>query len=452
MKPNFSNICTAVILSTIAVRSLAAEFQFEEALYVIGSVASVRTGPRENARIAGKIPIGTKVTFLGTASDLNSNVSDMCPMTGKSDGNEWICVRSNELVVGYAEYWGGWIAADLLGREAPRVPELIVWYDKTPKANLAERRKLAERASALDPLSSDAQERLLGVLAEIPDLTAQAAAKRSFAAYQARQADAARRGDNLIFSFTHGFLEPIGEMKAGRVVLRNFDQQVNHDYRNRGHFYNLYSGGQRIGVVATETQFDCVVKTCPVGTLVRAITHSNTTKASVGLATNFSLRQRDGPAPTLTQTQTAQLLEMAQAWTKSSGLSAKPKKLFLQHIKQGAHRATLAVGQLAQDGRVVLIGSWVMGSMNEAHYGGPDDFYESLLIVAEQQHNGAFRPAPGSGSIADHGCAYFDHADLDGDGTDEIVLRCNQLEGQYGYRVLKRVGGRWGTGDGDPRP
>jgi uncharacterized protein YgiM (DUF1202 family) len=77
MKPNFSNICTAVILSTIAVRSLATEFQFEETLYVIGSVASVRTGPREDARIAGKIPIGTKVTFLGTASDLNSNVSDV---------------------------------------------------------------------------------------------------------------------------------------------------------------------------------------------------------------------------------------------------------------------------------------------------------------------------------------------------------------------------------------
>lgn len=42
-----------------------------------------------------------------------------------------------------------------------------------------------------------------------------------------------------------------------------------------------------------------------------------------------------------------------------------------------------------------------------------------------------------------NGCFYFDHADLDADGSADIILRCEQLEGSYHYSVVSKQAGKW---------
>lgn len=439
-------VCVIAALCLISTHSMAVDFGFEEKLYVTGSSASVRLEPREGARIAGKLPIGTKLTFVGDAKQLASDPrlrpieseesqAESCPMPEKADHDQWICISVDDFIVDdFAHYWGGWVSAELVGRNAPKLAELIELYEKTPRASTNDRKKWAERAAALDPLNPAAQRNLLDVLRELGDQAAYAAAKRSFESYQAPQSAASNR--KLIFSVIGNLLEPIGEISAGKIVFSGFDQKTNYDFRKRGQIFGLYSKGIRKGWAVTESQFDCAIKTCPVQTIVRIVP---ATDVQGGLAVNFALPLRDQEGMTITRDQANMVTALAQSWIKSNR-RGKVRKELLRKIQ--LEEGQLAAGAL-QDGKVVLFGSWVIGSMNDQHYGGPDDIYESLLIIAEQQPDGTFRLARGSGSLAENGCAYFDKADLDGDGVDEIVLRCDQLEGSYNYSFVKRVGGVW---------
>ena len=133
---------------------------------------------------------------------------------------------------------------------------------------------------------------------------------------------------------------------------------------------------------------------------------------------------------------------MARVWARAK-FSPKVRKVFLELMRQGALRTSLEIGQLSRDGRLALIGSWVLGSMSESHYGDEDTLHEALLIIAEQQPDGSFKFVTGSGSMAEDGCAYFDHADIDLNGTDEILLECDALEGSYVYGVIKRKKSKW---------
>jgi len=403
----------------------------------------VRIEPREDAPIAGRLPIGTLLNRVAPPA-----YKEQCPgFETLNDSAKWICVYAPQLETGSGAYWGGWIAADLLGSKEPRLGEVIAQYDATPREDLAGRRKWAERAAALDPLSGAAQERLLAVLADLSDDAAIAATKRSFTVYEAAQPDISRRTDDLIFAFTNGLLEPIGEwrrgssgdLRGGRVVLREFDARTKQSFHRRGNLYRLHSRGQRIGVVVTEAEFNCAVKICPRQIPARGV-YLAAGKVSGGLATNYWLQQWEGRGRTpVTPEEERRMFKIARDW--ASLLKPEVKTKFVQHIDDKKPYFFVASGQLYRDKGRFIVGNWVMGSVNDQHHG--DEPYESLLIIVEHRENGEFSIEPPSGSIAKDGCRYFDHADLDEDGTDEIVLKCEQLEGQYGYALLRRIQGNW---------
>lgn len=146
---------------------------------------------------------------------------------------------------------------------------------------------------------------------------------------------------------------------------------------------------------------------------------------------------------TVSKDEEAILQKLGTAFVKSSQLDPKERQAILKLIRKGVSSSISAVGSLGRDGRVMLMRNWVVGSMDDAHYGGEYDVYASILIIAEQQQDGSFRLAPGSDSIAGMGCSLNDHVDIDGDGVDEIFLSCEQLEGQYSYALMKRIAGRW---------
>lgn len=442
--------CAGVILALLASpSSFADEFRWWDTVYVNGSVASVRTEPLDNAPIAAKLPIGTDATYIGSPSEVAAGPNKECGGADPNRDHKWSCICVTSLRIDYGVHWCGWVARNLLAGKQPRLADIIAEYDKTPADQITERRRWAERAVALNPLSAQARERLIDVLEKLNDTKAIEAAKRSFDSYSASQPRAT--GAKLIFFFDGRYLEPIAELKEGELAFRAFEQSANYEFRSRGHFYNLYSDGRKIGTVVTEAEFDCRVQRCPQQTIARSVVTDTATDVVSGLATNFALSNADRFPRKASKNEEAALQKMGTALVRSSKLSAKAKKTFLASIQQSNSSPVLAIGALGRDGRVILIGNWTIGSMNDAHYGDVDDVYESILIIAEQQKDGTFRLASGSGSIAESGCSYANHVDVDGDGIDEILLGCNQLEGQYSYAFAKRVEGKWRITYGPPR-
>jgi len=354
-------------------------------------------------------------------------------MPEKADSEEWLCILVGTLVVdGFGHDWGGWVKAGVLTPRAPRLDELLTLYTMTPKANRDERRQWAERAVALDPSSVKAQDSLLESLNEPGAHPASAPAALLASSYLHPAVTPSSR--RLIFAFNEGSVEPIAELKAGKISAVLTAQEI-QEFNASGQVYALYSRGANVGRVVTVGEFDCAVRTCAHIGIVRRLTGP---ARQSGIALNFILPPTLIGPPEVTQRDTSTMSKLAEDWINVNRTGGV-RKAMLGRAKLGG---TISAGQLSS-GKTVVFGNWVIGSMNDAHDGGPEDMHESLLLIGERNGDGTIQLAPGSGSIKENGCAYFDHADIDGDGSDELVLRCEQLEGSYDYQVLKNVAGAW---------
>lgn len=362
------------------------EYGFEQKLYVAVPLANVRTAPRQDATVKGELLAGRDVTYLGKPGD--DMLPGQCKDDASSDGKDWLCVRPEYLPVDAAGddvYWAGWVRADTLARTAPVVPRLV------------------DRGQASLPVREPA----------------------------------------TIYAFTSGYLEPIGQRRNG-VLSDSLAPGTGQEFYQRGMWYALYSGGGRAGSVVTDIQLDCAVAACPAGTMVRALPLPGAAKVRSGVAIDAKLAGSGLVSAEPDRDQKALLAQLAQGWVRASSWTAREKKAFLDAMSKGKLDTTLKVGQSSRDGRRVLFGSWVLGgSMDDVHYGNPEDIYASLLIIAEPGPGGRYRAAPGSGAMTEEGCKYFDHLDLDDDGTDELVLRCAQLEGSYHYAIVRKTGAGW---------
>jgi hypothetical protein len=372
------------------------EYGFEQKLYVAVPLANVRTAPRQDAPVKGELLAGRDVTYLGKPGD--DMLPDQCKDDARSDGKDWLCVRPDYLPIdtdGGDLYWAGWVRADTLAHTAPAIPRLVD---------------------------------------------------------QGRTAMPARE-PATIYAFTAGYLEPIGQRRNG-VLSDSLAPGTGHAFYRRGMWYALYSGGRHAGSVVTDIQLECLVALCPGGTLVRALPFPGSPRIRSGVATDAKLAGNGLPSAEPDRDQKAVLAKLAQRWVQASAWTAREKKAFLDAMQKGRLETVLKAGQLSADGKRVLFGSWVLGrSMDDAHYGDPEDLYASLLIIAEPGADGRYRAVPGSGALTEEGCKYFEHLDLDDDGTDELVLRCDQLEGSYHYTILRKAGPEWKPVHGDtPAP
>lgn len=437
--------CTTLALSPAAA---VPTYVSEQDLFVLTSSAIVRMAPRADAPIAGRLPIGTKLKFWSRSAD-TANTS--CPEAGSADSDEWLCVGTElSYEIGYT--WSGWVSGSVVQTAAPRVEDLLAKLAKVPAGDLTERRKWAERAAALDPLNEATQNALLEVLQAIPDPAAVEATRRSFATYEAPQPHKSKKGDDAILFLAGNHIEPFAELVNGKLLLTSIDRgDADHEYLSRGNFYHLYSKGIHQGFAVTEAHFDCTVEPCPYSAPVRVLPDARASVPQLAIATTYALTtQGDATAPIA---QIPALKKMAVAWTNTSNYGESKKKIFISLINTGTPGIETYPGQPSsvfaawklRDGRPFYVGYWEFGSMNDEHYGGDSDidFYESLLVVAEGQTDGSLK-ATTIRSLKDGGCGYFDHADLDLDGTDELVLSCAQLEGSYSYSILKRAeDGQW---------
>lgn len=433
-------LCISIAwISFIAPNCLA----FEVDVFVIGSSAIVRKEPSEGSAAAGQIPIGTKGRFKGAPAQVVESPNKECTSADSKMNPKWSCVCFDALLVAtgadYDKPWCGWISKELLVTKEPKLSDLISQLVKTAPENLQERKKWAERAISLAPSNQKVQKQWLDILENIGDTTAIEAAKRLF---EVQQAPIPRSSEpKLILTFQRGQLEPIAEVKQGQLHFRGFNTATQFEFRNRGSLYHLYSQGNKVGAVETTARFDCGVQDCPIQVFARTLLKDSVGKLSNGIATNFELPQTNAISRQATKDERAILLKMAHSWLDQSKKPVKEKQAFRKFLKQNS--GTVGLASWSNDHKVMLIGNWTMGSENDMKYGNYDSYFESLLIIAEQQTDSSYKRISGSGSIAEEGCSYFDHIDVNADGVDEILLLCERLEGNYYYRLLQRENGGW---------
>lgn len=411
-------------------------------MYVASSTAVLRRLPRADAAAIGKLPINTKLVVRTVSENHEQSVCEMAPETTASD---WLCAIT-DYPVEMTYNWHGWVSRDLLTTQMLTVKDLLARFDALPKDKLAERRKWAERAVALDPLDAGARSRLLGVLSALPDAAESSeAARRSFEAYQAPKPRPLAGGADLVLRLhDNGWIEPMAEIRGGTILMTGpgNPDKVNGQYRKRGNFYHVYVGGEHRGHAVTEAEFNCSADVeCPAVVPVRLLPNAGKTISGAGIAVTRKLIQVAPPPASATAAVEPHLRKLAQAWTKSAARTP-PQKTTIERMIAGEGR--FGIGRLP-GGQSFAVGHWVRNSMDSEKYGlGTDDeLYEEVLVVANKGPDGKLR-TEFAGSLRDSGCGYADLYDLDGDGVDEILLDCAGVEGSYGFDILQRdANGTW---------
>ena len=425
----------------------ASELRNGHRLFVISSTANIRAGADVRAAIVAKLPIATPLIFRYEAGNKEVASVDGCGHAKRQDNIQWYCVSYVAVEFGMNSTQEAWVAASNVG-SMPVVDDLLMQYDKAVLANSSARLKWAERAAALAPLNQKAQKILIEELRRTKDSVALEQVKQSFKKYrQPEFIDSPK--EQLIYYYRNRILEPVAILENNKIKFfwfqgddASFKQQKNIFY-NRGAAYRAYSGGVVVGSVQTEAYFNCLFY-CPAETYARLISSAQNVPPHNAIATNYELTNIKKYNSALNQLEKNALVDLAEgyitktdhpAWTTSN------KKAFFENARYARLKLT--------DEQFVLVGNWEIGNRSDAHYG--DQFYKSLLIIALQVENGAYKPVYEK-SLADSGCRYTNHADFDLDKEDEILMYCDGVEGEYYYGIVDHRDNKWFSEVSNSRP
>lgn len=402
-------------------------FKDHETAYVIAPLATVDM----NGAII-TLPIGTQVW-----------VKEECSTEMDPDDSEppSICVYLGDIISDGID-WGfpdGFAPASSLGHKLPTLTGLLEEYDKLTPDNKETRREYAQMASALDPWSKDAHDRLIATLTAIGDQKDADIAEASYKQYLAHQVKIYQGELPTIFSYKGDKLIPIASIEHGIIKVPDFKTVT-----LRGRFLQVY-GDQPAGFVVTtwsfssEGNYPAFIPVISIG-LDGKPTASNL-KGSY--ATNFPWPERHTLPPAVTSKQKSLLLsklreKIMHDYTGEAVANAE------EQLKSG--KIDVFTGQLSADGRVFLLGSLKIGSAGDEHYNNIPYVFE--LVMMEQQKDGSLAEAQADIDKLREGYCGISGIlrDIDGDGTDEITTECNSyVEGPGGdwNGILQRINNRW---------
>lgn len=447
--------------------------------YIGSSSLNIRSEPRSDAPVIDVLPIGTPIYVLSPKAPNEINCDP--PLLT----SPWllICTHVEDPHSVCASDAHGWATKDMIEVEEPRLEALLAKHDATPKANVSERRKWAERAAALRPTDTRAQERLKAVLQNAGDNQALKFWQKKFANYLNPQPSLETGEKKAIFVLSDSQLTRFCTLDHNNICGQPFpdgeqqDAQQNR-FMNRGKFYFVYSGGRHIGAVVTE-QTNCVGGRCESTVPVGLLSNSKNEEIVRGLATNFVLPKVD-PSLSISDTESAMLLALTDRWINSGkhipdvdcptplapreeDENATPEQLqqasqfefqqnyqlekcenhrvaklaLLKEIKHGKYLRSMIAARSSK-GRM-LVGLWGIGRYHESHYS--NSAFIAFLLVAEPNKNGAYEITFADTDTGD--CWISDHVDINSDGTDEILLNCDQLEGQTTMGLMTRERNQW---------
>ena len=394
-----------------------------DSMYTQGDVVNLRKGPNAKSRIVEKLYIGTSVT-------VNIRKGDWF----------WVDVNNNSMA-------SGWIKSDLLGKNYPKLTDLLDNFRKTPVDQVKKRCMWLGRANALEPLNIEVLELLHDCKMKEGDELFARNIKDKINYIRNPEKYQDKHEDKVVFLYLSNNIVPLTVLKDGLMTKPyNSDETRNqfiNKYAKLGRRYNLLSNYglpiSTIQVARDPLVYFKIYEECdrPLAINVKTSGKSSS-KINVGFATNFefSTKHREYPANIST--------ELEQLINSESDNVIKRKKVHWDKELP----VDITAFDLDHDGEPELMSVKKylhnIDSERESNAG----FF--VVMLWKQNSNQSYEPVYTitEGTSQKYAYLYVDSynfvgtIDIDGDGVDELVTSIVEYEGS-GYEVHTFKYGIW---------
>lgn len=333
----------------------------------------------------------------------------------------------------------GWVRADQFDFIRPQAGKLLAELEALPASAAAQRLDLAQRALDLEPLNPATHLAVIDALQASGDARALAAARTRLDAMASgtvlRQAGEPR----LIFINAQKSIMPLAALRQGEPQdiyggipseTPPFDMEATGLQPGRILYLQASGTQSQIQVIGLKESY------CD-GTLAAIQPFDG--NASDGIATNYPLRP--SPAP---QAPTAAVYPKMNAFIDSvlRRHGVRPTERQSMRLEPSVAPGALekfAAFQVQGGGVPMLVASVGLEARKKSY---------ALTVIAEAGTDGRYRlsyhdfRAGGLGESLVHEDTFFQNADLDGDGVDELILHGSGYEWGH-YYVLKKKAGQW---------
>ena len=420
----------AALLSCVTISgAYAATPQTSGVAYTIAHQVNIRNEAGNKGAIVAQLPIGADVEIGEVISREN---------------RRWAMIFVRHPWNSTVPVSEGWIDISLLDTEKPNAKNLLAAAKNAGNPQL--QRLLAERALALDPQSDEISAYIQSLIDADPAGTRRLQTILSdFAKRQPVSDEPVKR----IYEYYSGVLTLFAEVQDQKITMITGKSPVAPEYFRENRYYRSYSGNRPTGLVRTEMRINQSLLTFVQPVLARYFPDpglqfpEGVNSAEIHtLVTNYPLA-KERPVRAITAQDKAVLKTLTLQWIQQQPKAERSNMMKLlsnQPISQHQDvRIKWFAGNLNKNGQIFLIGQWVFSSPSDVHYNN-DPFYMSLVMIAEQQTDGSFKLARGSGNLY---CEVDSTVDLTDDGTDEIYLECPQMEDASNYKILQRGKTGW---------
>lgn len=414
------------------------DFKRDRNIYAIASSVNVREAPLLASSVIATIPIGQAVTFIAEQSRQHPNCKNREP---HSQDYRWICVRVWDLETPADPGNSYWVVADLFSSTPPNLESILDYYRTIPKARLEERQKWLERAAAFSPLNQEIHDDLIDVLTRAGDEKALRYVRQAWDHYHSPVVPESAE-EKVFYVYDGHRIEKLLTLKDDKLfpyVDYSIDPLPLHKRANL--FYLYTSQLENLGIIQTTIQHDCASMStyCPNYNPVRGLDLSSEELRHGVIATKEKIAPPEHSIETgLTSEEYRFFLNALQGEAEKES-SDELKALMIEQIE--AEEVSIVIGRLSTAGKRLVVSQVSVNSMSDAHYA--DLPFGAIYLVAEEQSDGSFDFSYSKDFDAIDSCGSSQPFDFDQNGTDEIVLYCEALEGTYGYLVLQRNAGNW---------
>lgn len=398
--------------------------------YTIAHQVNLRSEAGAQAPVIALLPVNTAV--------------DVAEIIQK-DKRNWAKVYIRSPISSVDNLIEGWLDLGVLDTEKPDSKKLFKAAKASNNPHL--QRLFAERAFAMEPMSVEIPAFIETLIPGSDPATAKRL-QTILSGVRQRQ-PVSDEPVKKIYDYYGGVLKPFAEVRDQKITMITGKTVGTPEYFTENRYYPAYSGNTRTGLVRTEMRIFKSDSSDVQGVLASYLPDAAVPdpenfngKDIHSMVTNYALAP-DRAKREVNAQEKALLKKLTLQWIQQQPKSERQNLLKVVQnesvIQQGDVKLNWYSGHMNQSGQQFLIGQWTFSSPSDAHYNN-DPFYAALVMIAEQQADGSFKLARGSGNLY---CEVDSLVDLNGDGTDEIYVECQRMEDASYYKILQRGKAGW---------
>jgi len=395
-----------------------------DTLFTQGDIVNLRNDPNAESRIIEKLYIGTSVT-------VNIRKGD------------WFWVDVNSAL----SISSGWIKSNLLGKNSPKLSELLTNYKSTTLNKMKQKCMWLERASALEPLNIKVLELLHDCKIKDGDELSAKSIKNKIEYIRNPSKYQDKNEDKIVFLYSYNTIVPLTVLDDG-FMLKPYNSDKNRNkfvdkYVKLGRRYDLLSNhGLPVSTVQVAREplvYFKKYENCdsPIGINVKT-SEKPEIKINMGFVTNFKVKTKIHKYPKSVSKKLIQAID-----TESENVIKRKKVSWDKELP-----IDISIFDLDHDGvpEIMSVKKYLhnINSERESNAG----FF--VVMLWKKNSNQSYEPVytVTEGISEKYAYLYVDSyklfgvMDMDGDGVDEIVTSIGVYEGS-GYEVHTFKSGIW---------